>query len=1210
MPRRKTSKPVKAKKRKTSEASVVKVVNNKLQKEKKDPYREKTVAAPFSTGGGGVNFENRIQASFVVLMLTGGFSPCLPSWPVTSVRVQGKHLGFNVDDFIVTATNSSEKAKLLGQIKHEITLTDNSTFAEVIAAGWRDFNNTELFDKELDKIALVTGPMKGTDLEIREVLDWARNNNETDFFKQVKLANFSNDNKRTKLAVIREHLDKTAGAKLSDYQVWSFLKSFYLLSFDLDFKEGVNVSLLRSLIAQYAPDKANGIWAELIQEVQDKNQSAGEITIDTLPVDIVEAFKVLERKSMPASIKSKLKPVSTSNWNTTANLIAYCQALLVGKWNESSNEDVALIEGITKENYQVWIQKLHEIRLADPEIFSYKNKVWKLNSRVEQIIKFATVFLDEHISAFVVASKLVLAEIDPKFDLKVDQQYASAIYGKSLKYSEQLRSGLAEGLALIVNNEDELSSCSAQYIKGQVNSCISELLTNASWQAWASLNSYLTELSEASPSEFMFAIEVLAGSEALIELYNQEGDGFYGGNHLTGVYWSLEGLAWDDEFLVRVVDLFGQLDSKDPGGRWANRPLNSLTDIFLPWLPHNLSPLSRQLVAIKALIRNNRKTAFNLLIRLLPNQTQNSTGTHKPKWRKIIPDTWEKGVSDEMFFMVSFEFSKLLIDSYGRDLEVIPELVKHLDHLMPDVLSEFIATLNEILPGQTDEINRPVWEEINFLIARHRNFSEADWALDEAKIVAIECVAKAIEPKSLIEKGKRLFGSRSYDLFEDIGDWEAQQTKLWQERETLVKALYDQSGLEGILEFCMLVDNAGNLGATFSKIVPDDELINIFPNCCCSEGNLKYFVNQLAVRLYFDNPEKSLGLIESDKWNELQVSDYLKSLPFTENVWATANKLLDDTSLYWRDVSIRPLHKQDLIKAATSLLDNKRPLAALDVLYMLRREENKLSADLVLNALKGSLNTTEPIGALVTHQIKDFMKFLYESDGINMDDLYQIEWAYLTLFTKRDGIKPKALQLKLETEPDFFCELLSYIYKRDLEQADQVKPGAKEDPKVDENISRQVWKFIHYWSVGSKFAGREFSEENFQRWVAESLDKSKRMGRYDVAQLIIGEALYSAPADVDGLWINKVIAEVLNKSGMDLMRKGFALGLRNSRGVHAVDFSGEQDRNIAKGYKEKAEALEAEGFVKLATTIRAIATSYEEDAVHVADRFNRDEVAH
>jgi len=33
---------------------------------------------PFSSGGGGTNFEVRVQAAFAVFMLAGGNAPCLP----------------------------------------------------------------------------------------------------------------------------------------------------------------------------------------------------------------------------------------------------------------------------------------------------------------------------------------------------------------------------------------------------------------------------------------------------------------------------------------------------------------------------------------------------------------------------------------------------------------------------------------------------------------------------------------------------------------------------------------------------------------------------------------------------------------------------------------------------------------------------------------------------------------------------------------------------------------------------------------------------------------------------------------------------------------------------------------------------------------------------------------------------------------------------
>src|SRR6266540_6526657 len=81
---------------------------------------------PFSTGGGGPNFETRVQAAFTTLMLTGRVSPCLPSWPITRLKLQGSYADFKTDDFIVFAKDSQSQAeaRLLAQIKHDICFTE------------------------------------------------------------------------------------------------------------------------------------------------------------------------------------------------------------------------------------------------------------------------------------------------------------------------------------------------------------------------------------------------------------------------------------------------------------------------------------------------------------------------------------------------------------------------------------------------------------------------------------------------------------------------------------------------------------------------------------------------------------------------------------------------------------------------------------------------------------------------------------------------------------------------------------------------------------------------------------------------------------------------------------------------------------------------------------------------------------------------------
>jgi hypothetical protein len=275
------------------------------------PEPTKQQSNPFSTGGGGVNFETRVQAAFTVLMLSGRLAPCLPPFPITKIKLQGHYAGFNTDDFIVfTKQPETEgEARLLAQIKHYISITaGDTTFAEVIQSTWNDFND-ESFNLNTDVLALITGPLSATDInDVRPILDWARHaENEEEFFTKINTAKFSSDAKRKKLGAFKTHL-KTANSEtdVPEKQLWEFLKVFHLIGYDLDTESGSTLSLLHSLIAQYANEAAPSLWARIVDAVQVANQNAGTITLETLPEDIRTAFSTVSLSSWSSDI-TKLK---------------------------------------------------------------------------------------------------------------------------------------------------------------------------------------------------------------------------------------------------------------------------------------------------------------------------------------------------------------------------------------------------------------------------------------------------------------------------------------------------------------------------------------------------------------------------------------------------------------------------------------------------------------------------------------------------------------------------------------------------------------------------------------------------------------------------------------------------------------------------------------------------------------------------------------
>lgn len=287
-------------------------------------------------------------------MLTGGVVPCIRTWPITKLKLQGKYAGFATDDFIAFTEDPATKrsAKLLAQIKHTIAFTEgNDVFGEVIASAWADFSNTKIFNPALDALALITGPMSAGDISsVRFVLEWARHCEDAkDFFTQVATAKFCSDAKRNKLAAFRAKLDTAnGGTALTDEQVWRFLRSFHVLGYDLDVKAGVTLSLVKSHLRQSSSMGVDGLWAMIFEEVSSYDQNAGTITRDNISAEILEAFEPPAARVEPlleviAPPPPPSSPGAVSPFDGPhAESLMY--ASLLGAWSGKAGGDEQVIE--------------------------------------------------------------------------------------------------------------------------------------------------------------------------------------------------------------------------------------------------------------------------------------------------------------------------------------------------------------------------------------------------------------------------------------------------------------------------------------------------------------------------------------------------------------------------------------------------------------------------------------------------------------------------------------------------------------------------------------------------------------------------------------------------------------------------------------------------------------------------------------------------
>lgn len=1174
----------------------------------------KKLSNPYSTGGGGVHFEAAVQACFVTLMLTGGYAPCLVPWPVVEIKLQGKNEGFETDDLIVYVEDptSQERRRLLGQIKHAVGFTaKNPVLGEVLAAAWADFNNSAIFTKGLDAIALITGPLSAIDqVNIRFLLDQARaTKDSTEFYRNVQRARFSPAKAEEKLSAIELHLQNAnGGIKLTRNQVFDFLRHYHVVGYDLDNDAGISLSLLHSHMSQFDIDLPQWAWARIIHVVQTANRAAGTITTASLPEDLLKAFERRPATTFPKELQATEEPAH-KDWAQHPDATYLALAILIGAWNEKNESDIREVTALLGLDYETWIAKAREILHASDSPLSVRDGRWSVSNRAALFSVLGSRLLDQNLVSFKDAAIRVLTEQDPAFELPPDQRYAASIHGKTMLYSTELRKGMAEGLALLGTHAEAANNCSSGKADATTFVSIREILNGANSILWGTLSPVLPVLAEASPRAFLEAVEEALGVTPcpFDELFAQEDTGVTGRNYLTGLFWALEGLAWDPELLVRVIVALGDLASHDPGGNWTNRPSNSMATILLPWLPQTLASVEKRLTAVRTILSEQPEVGWTLLLQLLPGRQTISMGSHRPEWRNTIPQDWEKGVTRGEYWNQVKAYAELALEAAGYNPHRLAQLATRLAELpqatftayLQRLASPSVATIPE---GQRSEI----WTALARFARKHRRFPDAKWSLPAERIDLVEVTVEALAPSSPFERYQYLFDENESDLYEERGNWESQHKALNVKREQAIAELLEAGDLSKLLSFAEKVRQPRQVGLALGA-VGDERLDRALLPALLSEstGKRRLLANGYIWRCFEIRDWEWIDQLLSLDWSALEKARFLSELPFDEAVWdRAATRLEGEERLYWSEVQVTPYQTHgDLAIAIEKLLEVGRPHAAIECLAAQHFNRQTPAAGQVVQALLAAVSISEPGGAMDTHNITELIKFLQKEPSVSEDDLFKVEWAYLPLLGPYDEARPVLLEKKLATEPLFFSEVIRVLYRSKNES------DAEEEPSANSKaIASNAWHLLHDWSTPPGLrADGSFAADEFRNWLAEVRSNCEASGRLEVAMIQAGEVLIHVPPDESGLWINRAVANALNARDAGDLRDGFSTALFNSRGIHTVDPTGSPERTLADEYRRKAEAVEDAGFQRFATMLRETAESYERQAKRIVDSHTGDD---
>ena len=134
----------------------------------KQEKNTKKTSNPYSTGGGGANFESKVGAYFITKLLCKGRIQGFSEFGhPAQIDFQTQWTGMDVDDLILHGSTQIKTGnqqqieltypKFVLQVKSRLNFTESDLeFEKVIQECWQTFNHTK-FSKKYDRIGIVIG---------------------------------------------------------------------------------------------------------------------------------------------------------------------------------------------------------------------------------------------------------------------------------------------------------------------------------------------------------------------------------------------------------------------------------------------------------------------------------------------------------------------------------------------------------------------------------------------------------------------------------------------------------------------------------------------------------------------------------------------------------------------------------------------------------------------------------------------------------------------------------------------------------------------------------------------------------------------------------------------------------------------------------------------------------------------------------------------
>ena len=936
----------------------------------------------------------------------------------------------------------------------------------------------------------------------------------------------------------------------------------------------------------------------------------GHIDVERLDRESGRSLTVLRRRL--AQLPALRSPPWADDADAARRLVPL---MMVGVWDSGSLSDQAVVEAMAAQPYDdVESIAAEWVGEADSPLWSI-GRMRGVVSKTDAFYALQRHITPAHLRRFFDVARVVLSEADPALDLPENKKWYAAIYNKTRRHSGALRRSLCEILVLLSVHGDNLFRTRLGVdVVGQVNALIRDLLTPLDSATWQSHQHDLPRYAEAAPEVFLGLVDDdLRSSEPKIHaLLQPTGPGPFSWPGRTGLLWALEALAWKPDRLGQVVELLAKLAEIEINDNWANKPEESLASIFRCWMPQTAAPVGARISTLERLCRRHPAIGWRICLNQFDSRATIGHHSSRPQWRADAA-----GVGEPVSRYEAYQTTRRALDITlvwpNHDEHTLGDLVERLDGIPDDQDAVWSAIRAWLATSPPEAAKSKLREQIR----RSTMVRAPKQPRDGEPPVPVQAreVFDALLPSDLIWRHRWLFAQHwvqesAEELNDGDLDFRQREARIEQRRREALTEVWQDLGLEGVRQLCRLGDAAIIIGSILMKVLMPAEVDDVVAEL--AEGPTERAMDQclsgLLWSLTLDDRERifdaACAATGGNRYTAAGLHRLMLCSPFGAETWSRLATLPpEERARYWAEVNPRPLFREDIDEinqAATDLLDARRPRAAFATVRM---AFSALTTDRLMRLLTEVARVgAEPTGhyPLSQYDLSEAFDVLSERSDADPDALAGLEFQYIDgLSHTKHGISN--LERQLSESPSLFVQALTIIFRR--------KDG-KEDPqelKTDKSDTAQkraqsAYKML---SQARRLPGMndkgELDGQKMRDWIVSARALARDLGRDEIADSQIGQLLAHSPVGSDGFWPHETVREVLEDLGTARLASGMMIGKQNARGAVCRGRGGDQERDIAKGYREASASVAAE-YPFTARLLNELALFYDRDAAWHDDR--------